>query len=452
MSEIPSPPIGPGTPSGGASNSSTPPIDLGPRTLLVLSLPAIAIGLISAVVLFALDELAHFLQDFLWETVPGWVGVNPDSGWWIFGTLSATGLAVGLIVALVPGHAGRDSATTELIAPPLPLIALPTLALVAVLGLAGGVSLGPENPIIAINTALLVVIVRRIAPRIPSPMVVMLVASGTIGALFGTPVAAALVFTGIVAALKTGGSLFDRLFLPLVSAGAGSITMSMLGSSSATLKLAPLGIPDGFDVGGSIVIAVGATLVGLALAYALPVLHRLFHALGSPIIFTTLGGMILGILGVIGGPITLFKGAQQSEELLANASSYSLGALVLMVVVKILALLIAASSGFRGGRIFPAVFISVDLGLIAHVLLPDVPLGLAIASATLGLVLAVARDGWLALFLAVAIVGDATVLGVLCIAVLPAWLLVSRAPEMIVRPPQPPVNPSAPPATSAAAA
>lgn len=123
-----------------------------------------------------------------------------------------------------------------------------------------------------------------------------------------------------------------------------------------------------------------------------------------------------------------------------------MGALVLIVVVKILALMVAAAAGFRGGRIFPSVFIGVDLGLIAHVLLPDVPLGLAIASATLGLILVIARDGWLALFLAVVIVGDISVLSVLCISILPAWLLVSRAPEMIAHPPAPaaPVPPPAP--------
>jgi len=47
-------------------------------------------------------------------------------------------------------------------------------------------------------------------------------------------------------------------------------------------------------------------------------------------------------------------------------------------------------------------------------------------------VLAVSRDGWISLFIAVAVTGSIPVLPVLCIAVLPAWLLVSRGPEMIV--------------------
>lgn len=103
-----------------------------------------------------------------------------------------------------------------------------------------------------------------------------------------------------------------------------------------------------------------------------------------------------------------------------------------MIVVKLAALVIAAASGFRGGRIFPAVFIGVALGLLAHNLLPSVPVSLAVGCAVLGVALAIARDGWVSLFLAVVITGDFTLLPVLCLVILPAWLLVSRAPAMIV--------------------
>ena len=57
--------------------------------------------------------------------------------------LTLTGAAVGAIAWLVPGHAGPDSATTELGGTPPKLGMVPTILLVAILGLAGGVSLGP---------------------------------------------------------------------------------------------------------------------------------------------------------------------------------------------------------------------------------------------------------------------------------------------------------------------
>ena len=46
--------------------------------------------------------------------------------------------------------------------------------------------------------------------------------------------------------------------------------------------------------------------------------------------------------------------------------------------------------------------------------------------------LAVSRDGWLALFLAVLVAGDVGILPILCLAALPAWLVVTRAPHFLV--------------------
>ena len=404
------------------------------RTLLRLSVPAVLVGMISALVLYALDWLSAEAEDLLWTDLPGSLGMDPDSRWWIFAMLTGAGLLVGLVVWLVPGHGGRDSATTELIAPPLPLRVLPSLAVVTVLGLAGGVSLGPENPIIAINTALLVALVARLWPQVPTDLVVMLAAAATIGALFGTPVAAALVFTGVVAGFPRGGPLFDRLFLPLVSAGAGAMTMDAFGRPFASMDLPDLGVPDIGDVGISLAVATVAAGAALLGVLAFPHVHRFFHGMRNPVLYVTLGGVVLGVLGAIGGPLTLFKGSQQSFELVQQRADFSTWNLVLIFAVKLVALVIAAAAGFRGGRIFPAVFIGVAAGVAVNAAFPGAPLGLSVASGVLGVVLAVGRDGWIALFVAVAVVGDVGVLPVLCLAILPAWLLVRGAPEMLAAP------------------
>jgi H+/Cl- antiporter ClcA len=97
---------------------------------------------------------------------------------------------------------------------------------------------------------------------------------------------------------------------------------------------------------------------------------------------------------------------------------------------------VAAAAGFRGGRIFPAVFVGVALGLLAHTLLPGIPVSLAVACGALGIVLVATRDGWIAIFVGAALVGDPIVLPMLCIIVLPIWLIVMKAPELIVKVPQ----------------
>jgi len=403
------------------------------RQLAALAVPAVMIGVLCALTLLALSVAANALQDLIWTRLPDWVGVADDSRLWTFGILTIVGVVVGVIVWKVPGHAGPDPATTGLVSTPLPLSVLPGLALAIVVGLAGGVSLGPENPIIAINTALTVWFVGRAWKRVPVEVAIMIAAAATIGAMFGTPVAAALVFTEVVAATGTG-QLWSTLFAPLVAAGAGSLTMVFLASPVLSVQVPDYTDPRLIDLLTGSAVALLAALFCLAAVYAFPVVHRALHWLRNPVLALTAGGMILGVLGAIGGEITLFKGLDEMKELTAAAAGKTTAQLALITVVKLAALLVAASCGFRGGRIFPAVFIGVGVGLTVNSALPDIPLAVALASGVLGAVLVVARNGWLALFMAATTVADIQVLPVLCFVILPLWLLVARRPEMLIHP------------------
>lgn len=132
-------------------------------------MPSVVVGVVAALVLLGVSLLAEQLQDVLWETLPDALDVGRYSVLWMMVMLTATGVAVGLVVWKVPGHAGPDPATTGLVDPPLPLRVLPGLLLATVLALAGGVSLGPENPITAANIALAYWLGRKVAPARPPP-------------------------------------------------------------------------------------------------------------------------------------------------------------------------------------------------------------------------------------------------------------------------------------------
>lgn len=404
------------------------------RMLLLLSIPALLIGVLSALSLWLLDGIAELLQTALWTALPDAFGIDGASGWWIFLILTITGTAVGLTVWLLPGHAGPDSATTELVTTPLRPLVVPSLALAAVLGLAGGVSLGPENPIIAINASLLVALVARLWKRVPTELVLLMTAAATIGAMFGTPVAAALVFTGIVAAAPGGGALWDRLFLPLVAAAAGSLTMTLLSRPQFGIPMPAYTTVHWPDAVAALVIATAAAVLGVLGAAVFPAVHRAFHALRNPVLVSLAGGAVLGVLGAIGGPVTLFKGLEQMGELVHDRAQYTAVQLLVIVVVKLAALLVAASAGFRGGRVFPAVFIGAAVGLLAQALVPGIPLPVAVSAGVLGMTVAVARDGWIAIFVALAVTQSVAVLPLMCLAILPAWLAVTRSPQWLIVP------------------
>ncbi|HAX8830013.1 TPA: ion channel protein [Escherichia coli] len=408
------------------------------RTMLLLSLPAVAIGIASSLILIVVMKIASVLQNLLWQRLPGTLGIAQDSPLWIIGVLTLTGIAVGLVIRFSQGHAGPDPACEPLISAPVPPSALPGLIVALILGLAGGVSLGPEHPIMTVNIALAVAIGARLLPRVNRMEWTILASAGTIGTLFGTPVAAALIFSQTL----NGSSevpLWDRLFAPLMAAAAGALTTGLFFHPHFSLPIAHYGQMEMTDILSGAIVAAIAIAAGMVAVWCLPRLHAMMHQMKNPVLVLGIGGFILGILGVIGGPVSLFKGLDEMQQMVAN-QAFSTSDYFLLAVIKLAALVVAAASGFRGGRIFPAVFVGVALGLMLHEHVPAVPAAITVSCAILGIVLVVTRDGWLSLFMAAVVVPNTTLLPLLCIVMLPAWLLLAGKPMMMVNRPkqQPP--------------
>jgi len=408
------------------------------RTMLLLSLPAVAIGIASSLILIVVMKIASVLQNLLWQRLPGTLGIAQDSPLWIIGVLTLTGIAVGLVIRFSQGHAGPDPACEPLIGAPVPPSALPGLIVALILGLAGGVSLGPEHPIMTVNIALAVAIGARLLPRVNRMEWTIIASAGTIGALFGTPVAAALIFSQTL----NGSSevpLWDRLFAPLMAAAAGALTTGLFFHPHFSLPIAHYGQMEMTDILSGAIVAAIAIAAGMVAVWCLPRLHAMMHQMKNPVLVLGIGGFILGILGVIGGPVSLFKGLDEMQQMVAN-QAFSTSDYFLLAVIKLAALVVAAASGFRGGRIFPAVFVGVALGLMLHEHVPAVPAAITVSCAILGIVLVVTRDGWLSLFMAAVVVPNTTLLPLLCIVMLPAWLLLAGKPMMMVNRPkqQPP--------------
>lgn len=401
------------------------------RTMLLLSIPAVIIGIASSLVLIVTMKIAAILQHVIWSSVPLSLGIEASGQVWTIAVLTLTGIAVGLVVRFSPGHAGPDPATESLIGAPISTGALPGLVAALVLGLAGGVSLGPEHPIMVMNIALAVAIGSRLFPRVSSLDWTILAASGTIGALFGTPVAAALIFSQTLNS-SNDVPLWDRLFAPLLAAAAGALTTDLFFHPHFSLPIPVYPQMHFVDIISGAIVTLIAIAVGMVAVWCLPRLHALMNRLKNPVLTLGLGGLLLGILGAAGGHITLFKGLEEMQQI-ALSQTLTAGDFLLIALVKLAALVIAAASGFRGGRIFPAVFVGVALGFMLHAHVDAVPAAITVSCAILDMTLVVTRDGWLSLFMAAVVVPDTTLLPLLCIVMLPAWLLLAGKPMMIAR-------------------
>ncbi|MGK9172003.1 ion channel protein [Yokenella regensburgei] len=399
------------------------------RTMLLLALPALAIGVASSLVLLLVMKIASALQQLLWQHLPYRMGFTPDAPFWVVLVLTLTGIAVGMVIRFSKGQGGPDPASEPLIGAPVQVSALPGLTAALIIGLAGGVSLGPEHPIMVLNIALAVALGGKLFPRVAPLDWTILASAGTIGALFGTPVAAALIFSQTLNA-SNDVPLWDKLFAPLMAAAAGALTTNVFFQPHFSLPIAhytQLHVVDIFS--GAVVCAIAIAL-GMVAVWCMPRLHQLMQRIKNPVIALGIGGFVLGVLGVIGGNITLFKGLEEMQQM-AFSQTFTVTDYLLFAVVKLAALVVAAACGFRGGRIFPGVFVGVALGLMLHEHVEAVPAAITVSCAILGIVLVVTRDAWLSLFMAAAVVPDTSLLPLLCIVMLPAWVLLAGKPIMI---------------------
>ena len=316
------------------------------RTMLLLAVPALIIGVASSLVLIVVMKVAAVLQTILWTALPVKLGISTDSPGWIMMMLTLTGIAVGLVIRYSPGHAGPDPALEPLIGAPVSPSALPGLVIALIIGLAGGVSLGPEHPIMAVNIALAVFLGARLFPRVGALDWTILASAGTIGALFGTPIAAALIFSQTLSS-DNDVPLWDKLFAPLMAAAAGALTTSLFFHPHFSLPILHYGQMQLTDiVSGAVVVAIAIAL-GMIAVWCLPRLHRLMHRLKHPVLILGMGGFILGVLGAIGGTVTLFKGLDEMQQL-AFSQVFGVSDYLLFALVKLAALVIAAACGFRG--------------------------------------------------------------------------------------------------------
>jgi H+/Cl- antiporter ClcA len=97
------------------------------------------------------------------------------------------------------------------------------------------------------------------------------------------------------------------------------------------------------------------------------------------IVLSTAGGLAFGLIG-IALPLTLASGKEQLSVSLDQVDEIGAGLMVAVVLGKILAMSIALGTGFVGGPVMPSLFIGGAAGIAVHVMVPDLPLGLAFSA------------------------------------------------------------------------
>jgi H+/Cl- antiporter ClcA len=330
------------------------------------------------------------VQHWAFSDLPRALGHPTAPIWWPLLPLAVAGVLTGLSIRLLPGHGGESPAAGFSGPGVTTREKLPGIFCAALAGIGLGAVVGPEMPLIALGGGLAYLAVSLARRDLPAQAGAVVSGTGSFAAistLLGTPLAGAFL---LLEASNVGGALATAVLLPgLLAAGVGALIFTGLDSLTGfgTFSLA---IPHLPAVGSPTITEFGwAIAIGLVAAPLCVGLRRAAVAVGTrvrtrPVAAATVLGLVMAGLAVgyagatgHGASDVLFSGQDQLPGLIADSASYSVGALLLLLLCKGLAYT-AALSAFRGGPTFPAMFLGAAGGIaLSH--LPGLPLVPALA-------------------------------------------------------------------------
>jgi H+/Cl- antiporter ClcA len=428
------------------------------RAYLSLLVFAAILGVPISAAAYGFLALVSYLQKELFTHLPHGLGFSTVPAWWPLPMLVIGGLLVGLAIRYLPGNGGVSPAGGFGVHPPPAPVQLPGVILAALASLAFGTVIGPEMPLIALGGGLAVLATKALRRRpVPAQGVRVLGGAGAFAAistLLGSPITGAFL---LMEASGLGGPMMGLVLLPgLLASGVGALifvgldSITGLGTFSLAIgSLPPFSRPDLAEFGWAIVIGVAAAVVAPAIQWLGRFLHP--YAEKWTLLVLPLAGVAVAVLTIIyteatGKPSSnvLFSGQNDIEPVVQHAASYSVGALLLLLVCKGLAYGVSLSS-FRGGPIFPALFIGA-VGGIAMSHLPGLPLVAGVAMGLGAMTAAAMRLPLTAVLLAsLLLLSDATkVMPLVIVAVVVAYVAVAHVlPRLGPRPAAASQEPSA---------
>jgi H+/Cl- antiporter ClcA len=352
------------------------------RDLARLTLLGALVGLPAGLVAFGFVSLAHLLQTLLWDQLPEALGAD-EPPWYLLLGLPVVGAVLVAAARRLPGDGGHPPLTGLHMGPTPPGHA-GSIALAALATLGFGLVLGPEAPLIALGTIVGIAVADRAGITAQARTLVGASgASGALSTLFGGPlVAGVMLLEGGAGALTT-----VTLLPPLAGAAVAYLLVTGFGDWTGlpTGGLTVPGLPqyDGerlTDLLLALVVGVVAALVITGVRRVAKVVAATEARLGRlPLLLAA--GLGVGVLALAAEQLgadprdVLFSGQDSIPVLVSGGST---GVLLVLLAAKGLGYALSLGGGFRGGPIFPAIFLGVGLAGLAVTLL-DVSPTLALA-------------------------------------------------------------------------
>ncbi|MBN1527802.1 MAG: chloride channel protein [Thermoleophilaceae bacterium] len=333
--------------------------------------------------------LIHELQHVLWTDLPDALGESSPP-WYLLLGLPVAGAALVIVARrLLPGDGGHDP-LAGLSTDPTPLSHAPGVLLAATGTLGFGIVLGPEAPVIALGSVVALAVTSIVTLDEREGRVLGLAGSfSAISALFGGPIVAGVMM--LEAGVGLGAALLPAMLPGFVAAAVGYLIIIGFGDWGG-LDAPGLAVPNlpVYD-GEQVLDLIAALVVGVTVAVTIFAVRKLAKWVrererGMGMTAALLGGgLAVGAIALVADWLgansqdVLFSGQQSIPAVIAEEST---GIVLLLIAAKAIAYAVSLACGFRGGPIFPAVFLGVGIAALPVVWFDASPtLAIAIGAA-----------------------------------------------------------------------
>jgi H+/Cl- antiporter ClcA len=333
------------------------------------------VGIPAALAAALFLALVHDIEDWLWHDLPDALGHSGPPWYLVIGLPAIGGLIVAIVRLLLPGDGGHRP-LDGLAMGATPLVYGPGIALAGLGTLSFGAVLGPEGPLIALGS--IVGMSMTLFYRANQREQTVLATAGSfsaISALFGGPLVGGLLM--VEGGLAMGTALLPVILPGFVASAVGYLIFIGLGDWGG-LEAQGLVVPNlpaynGTHLADLLVAVVvgilGALVVVAARRLAGPLDARARRRADLPIMLVG-GGFAVGLLAQTADWLgadsqdVLFSGQASVPDLV---SSDSTKIVLILFVAKAIAYAVSLGCGFRGGPVFPAIFLGIALATFASV-------------------------------------------------------------------------------------
>lgn len=239
------------------------------------------------------------------------------------------------------------------------------IGLIGCAGLLAGASLGPEGVLVAICSGIGILIAQK-AKKIEAAKLFVISAVGALlVGFFGSLLP--ILIPIIMLYKKEGKPKINHLIPPIVSGLSTFVFLYIIKNGNLGFGTIPTGSSYNFqDFIGAFLLGIFGALTAFLIKLLIKKFETIINVIDSKfhwIISASIFGTVIGFLYFIGGPSIQFSGKEGSSLLMENGP-YAIITLIIILITKFLVTSWSLPAGYKGGLVFPSIFMAVSMSLI----------------------------------------------------------------------------------------